>query len=75
MSADHGKVFLQELLRFLFFRHPLIREKEMNQLTNEDSSLNQLCVITSPKNIDAEYRFFIIDGKPVTASQYHLNNN
>ena len=48
-------------------------EPEISSLVNCDSDYEQLVVISSPKNIKQEWRFFIIDGKPITGSLYHID--
>ena len=44
----------------------------LRQINRVDDST--LCVVSSVKNIDAEFRYFIIDGKVITGSEYRWDN-
>ena len=46
---------------------------ELGSFVNCDSDYEQLVVISSPKNIKQEWRFFVIDGKVITGSLYHVD--
>jgi len=48
---------------------------ELQNAYRQNEDMNEVMVmINRPKNISAEYRFFILDGKVVTGSQYRRNN-
>lgn len=49
------------------------RSTNLQRLTCETIEPNQMLVVSSPKNIDSEYRLIYIDGKFITGSQYQKN--
>lgn len=48
-------------------------ETEISSFIDCDSDYEQLVVVSSPKNIKQEWRFFVIDGKVITGSLYHVD--
>lgn len=66
---EDTKAFTAEVLSreaFLEFKHRIQAQGEEYSTVTKDTRV----VISSPKEIDAEFRFFVVDGKVVTYSMY-----
>lgn len=48
---------------------------ELNSLAHTEVDREQLVIISSKKEIQGEWRFFVFDGIPKAASQYHKNGS
>lgn len=77
-KSETGDVFIRPDVGDKSFSGQLFNlktlESEIYSLTSCDADYEQLVIVSSPKNIVAEYRFFVIDGKVVTGCQYHQNS-
>lgn len=73
--VEDSKSFCGELMdkdQFVKWRDGII---ELSKSGYIDPSPETECIIASPKQIDKEYRFFIVHGQIATCSQYRCNGN
>jgi hypothetical protein len=49
-------------------------ERDVNYFSFYGTQPSDICVVARPTNIDAEWRFVVVEGRVITGSQYKLDN-
>jgi hypothetical protein len=76
--GEQGCVFIRPCSGSKLFTGTLICaetfDKDVGYLSNYGTSSSDMCIIAPPKNVEAEWRFIVVEDCVITGSQYRANN-